>query len=97
MRRIFNPVEIVKKLIPYDTAIHFIVGNLAFIPILLLLKVLHFTPFSIVMTALAIITSAAVIGHVQSPKRRYGAEDIVYTLLGALSAIVTYIIGVMTV
>ena len=99
MIKYLDPIKILKRIIPYNNAIHFILGSLTFIPILLLLKLLRVSPVGIVLYGLTIISILAVYGHAREPSDQsesaYNKDDIVYILLGAISSIITFIISTM--
>ena len=100
MIKYLDPIKILKRIIPYNNAIHFILGSLTFIPILLLLKLLRVSPVGIVLYGLMIISILAIYGHAREPseqKDAYNKDDIVYILLGAISSIITFIISTMKV
>ena len=92
----------VSRMIPFDKAIHFIAGNLTFIPILFLLRVLHMSPMATVIIGLVIVTALAIYANIQFGRRdrqnyHTSVDDVVYTLLGSLATIITYVISIMKV
>lgn len=94
--KFINVVKFVEKVIPYDKALHFIVGDLTFVPIIFLMKLFHLNTFQITIYGLTIITGLAVAKEVYDKESHKGtpdANDIVYTLLGAISTLVAYLIG----
>lgn len=97
MINLLNPVKIVQRLIPYDKALHYIVGNATAIPVIFGMMLLNLSPFKVTIYCLAIICALAVFKEVYDRLSHTGtvdANDVVYTLLGGLSALVTYLMGV---